>query len=140
MIDDQRYLDARAQLQLLCHENAHIEEKVRRSLQKVVIVLRDGVSSVTPAINNERKAIEDRLRGFCYEKSEPYHFFKCRGWNTLRFPVLVQICVSIAEKANVTIDREAKRRKQVLFKWLSEHWPELEESAIRWKPTLLLPE
>jgi hypothetical protein len=69
--------------------------------------------------------IDDRIRDFDFSHSAPFRFFQERGWGELKFPEMKSICEVLAQKGHVAMDREAKRRKSVLFKWLETNWTQL---------------
>jgi hypothetical protein len=66
--------------------------------------------------------IQERLHNFNYLDCAAYQEFTLRQWSKLKFPEICSICELLAEQARVNMDREAKRRKEVLFKWLDENW------------------
>jgi hypothetical protein len=39
---------------------------------------------------------------------------------------LVSIGLLVADRLNITLDRDARRRKIVLLKWFDENWPLIE--------------
>jgi hypothetical protein len=66
--------------------------------------------------------LDDMLRDFHMESSRAFLFFREKKWTELPMPHLVSIAELFAKEANIAIDREAKRRKGVLFKWLEDNW------------------
>ena len=74
---------------------------------------------------HERLRIDDRIRNFEYEESEAWAELRKRGWDQLRQAELLSIALLLSMKLKVPIDREAKRRKNVLVKWFDENLAEL---------------
>jgi hypothetical protein len=60
------------------------------------------------------------------ESSDGYKEFKKKGWTDLLMPELRSVGQAMAHIANIELDREAKRRKSVFFKWLDENWEVLQ--------------
>jgi hypothetical protein len=56
------------------------------------------------------------------ESSAPYRFFEERNWTKFTVPEMASIGALLGDAAKIGLDREAKRRKAGLFKWLDEHW------------------
>jgi hypothetical protein len=66
------------------------------------------------------------MQGFDYRLCSAYHYFEHRQWATLKTTELVSIGHAVGDVAAVQMDREARRRKPVLFKWPQEHWEQFQ--------------
>jgi hypothetical protein len=80
------------------------------------------MAPVSAANEQENLGIRDRIKDFDIEQSEPYKAFEERGLSGVKLPILVTLAGVLAGDAGITMDREAKRRKLVLFKWLADNW------------------
>jgi hypothetical protein len=124
-----RYAIARGHIQELCAGNPEVGERVRAWLQRVAETLEQGPSRASVALHQERQSINGRIHNFAFSSSAPYRFFEQRGWTQLTFPELVAVGEVIGHETHITMDREAKRRKPVLFKWLDDNWSRMKEYA-----------
>jgi hypothetical protein len=127
-VNDMRYPNARTEIVNLC-ANPSVYHECQEQLEGLLAVLRSGGSSASSAVHQERRAIESRTRNFTITESEPWRYFVERGWNVQRLGILVRLCKVWAELSGRTLDREAQRRKNVLFKWLSDNWAEIRPIA-----------
>ena len=84
-----------------------------------------SMDSCSIQTTHERLRIDDRIRNFEYEESEAWAELRKRGWDQLRQAELLSIALLLSMKLKVPIDREAKRRKNVLVKWFDENLAEL---------------
>jgi hypothetical protein len=71
-----------------------------------------------------RFLLDESLQNFVMEETRSWSFFQDRGWLKLPVPYLVSIAEVFSRKTSIPMDREAKRRKRLLFQWLEEHWDE----------------
>ena len=71
---------------------------------------------------SERNKLNERLNQFDWERSKGYEMIKKKGWDQLNHKELRSIAVILAKKCNITLDREAKRRKPILVKWFDDNW------------------
>jgi hypothetical protein len=94
-------------------------------LRRLVDTLTLSSTPAADSLQQERRLIDDRIRNFDVNHSKPFVFFQERGWGDLKFPELKSICEVLSQKGRVPMDREAKRRKSVLFKWLEDNWVQL---------------
>lgn len=70
---------------------------------------------------NERLRVEKRLEGFDFRQSQAWkEICDCFG-SSLSQNELLSIAQIIAFHAKLKLDREAKRRKEVLIKWFQEN-------------------
>jgi hypothetical protein len=124
-----RYLVARKHIQELCAEKPETSQHIYTGLQQIIEILTLARSCASSALHQERETIDGRIRNFVYSDCAPFLFFKEKGWSQLTFPELVAVSKVIGHEANLAIDREAKRRKPVLFKWLDDNWEQMKEYA-----------
>jgi hypothetical protein len=121
-----RYQHARNHLVDLSGSDAAACPKIRAHLQQLLSNLACESSGASEALQLERSQIDSRIKDFDLLTSLPYQRFQERGWDAMKFPELVSVCEILAREAGVTIDREAKRRKTVLYKWLADNWAVLD--------------
>lgn len=69
----------------------------------------------------ERKKVDERLRGFSLKTSPAWHEICTRFGSNLNQTELLSIAEVLGAQINVKVDREAKRRKEVLIKWFDEN-------------------
>jgi Flp pilus assembly protein TadG len=119
------------ELERLCAEHCEVRKDVQASLEKIANLLGEGASAASDASTHERETIKKRTSNFDHRASAPYQFFAQQKWNTLTLPEQVAIGEVIAHEAQVTMDREAKRRKAVMFKWMADNWDRLYPWALR---------
>ena len=74
----------------------------------------------TPS-ESERTRVEKRLGGFGFQKSQAWKEIVVRYGDTLSQNELLGIASIVSAKIGVKLDREAKRRKDVLIKWFDEN-------------------
>jgi hypothetical protein len=82
--------------------------------------------AVSEILERENETIRGRVKDFNMNDCEAYKAFEARGLASEHLWVLVSIARILAKQAGETIDREAKRRKPLLFKWLNDNWANLE--------------
>jgi hypothetical protein len=119
---DSRFLSVSTNVHQLLIEHPSLSEKVRGDLTKLVECLRRSSTGASEYQQQERTMLSDMLRDFEMTTSQPFLSFQERGWADLPVPNLVSIAELLAFHANIQLTRESKRRKPVLFKWLSEYW------------------
>ena len=71
---------------------------------------------------DEKVRIAMRLAGFNPKDNPVTQEITRRFGSTIKHGELVGIAQAIADKAQIKLDRDAKRRKNVLLKWFSENW------------------
>jgi len=114
------------------------EEKAKAILKQIeliaqhvnMMILQDQVQPVVlppPSAyqiptNDEKMRIAYRLQGFNPKDNHVTQEITRRFGSNLKQGELVGIAQVIAEKAQIKLDRDAKRRKNVLLKWFSENW------------------
>jgi hypothetical protein len=75
----------------------------------------------------ERKRLADRLEGFNFKTSLGWQAISTHFGETLTQTELLSVAKVIGSELGINIDREAKRRKEVLVKWFDEHYEHLSE-------------
>jgi hypothetical protein len=121
-----RFEHARDHLVDLSRSDATASPKIRAHLQQLLSNLACEPSGASEALQLERSQIDDRIKDFDLLTSLPYRRFHQLGWDTMKFPELASVCEILAKEVGVAIDREAKRRKTVLYKWVADNWAALE--------------
>ena len=82
---------------------------------------------------SERKKIDERLRGFSLNESKAWKAICEKFGPNLNQSELLSIAEVLCSEVNHTqrntplkVDREAKRRKEVLIKWFDENYPDIQ--------------
>jgi hypothetical protein len=87
------------------------------------------IQADTPAPNRkqelEKQRVNARLEGFDPKSSVIGAAMTKQFGSNLTHSELVTIAGALANKAGISLDRDAKRRKTVLLKWFEEHSAEL---------------
>jgi hypothetical protein len=73
-------------------------------------------------VSRERREIEERTNKFNVVSSEAFQAFRQRNWSGLKMLELRAIGEVLSDIGRVRFDREARRRKNVFFKWVDENW------------------
>jgi hypothetical protein len=116
----------RARLALLAlAENPSACEKITSHLHDLLAALKLERLSSVEAQDREHALIAEKLNGFDMKSSRPYQYFVQRQWETLGLDELLGIATVMCHCAGIRLNRESKRRKPVLFKWLDENWDRL---------------
>lgn len=76
-------------------------------------------------LNNELLRIAVRLQGFNPKDNFVTKEITRRFGANLKQGELINIAQVIADTAQIKLDRDAKRRKNVLLKWFEEHWAQI---------------
>ena len=74
------------------------------------------------AQQDEKMRIAYRLAGFNPKDNPVTQEITRRFGSNIKHGELVGIAQAIADKAQIKLDRDAKRRKNVLLKWFAENW------------------
>jgi hypothetical protein len=107
---------------------------IRTSLQEVLDTLRDHRSGASQSQRQDRREIDDRIRGFDMKSSQAYSKFWERGWTDLTFHQRKSMGEVIASKSGLSLDRQTKRRKVVFLKWCNDNWEVLEPHVMNINP------
>jgi hypothetical protein len=70
----------------------------------------------------EKLRNSQRLVGFDEKSSVAYSFLHDRFWPKPSRHELLSLAQVVSEHLHILLDREAFRRKRVLFKWYDENW------------------
>jgi hypothetical protein len=116
---------ARQSLTRISAADPEAGREILHGLNNLVRVIRFDKAPVSHLLRLERDVISDRVRHFSIEDSRPWRYFLSRGWDNLSVKEYVTIGRVWANEAGLDIDREAKRRKEVLFNWLDCHWEQI---------------
>jgi hypothetical protein len=122
---DARFTIARSQLSELFASDPDAASAITTEVVNLIRTLQFEKPSASLVLLQEREIIADRVRDFCCDDSRPWKFFVERGWHQLSMKEYVGIGQVLACEANLEIDREAKRKKPVLLKWMDDNWDTL---------------
>lgn len=75
---------------------------------------------------DEMERVKRRIHGFNYRNSEVWKILTDKYGPKLAHEELLSIAELLAAKTNITLDRDAKRRKAVLVKWFEENWDRIQ--------------
>jgi hypothetical protein len=102
---------------------------IRESLCLFLSQLRGPVpdqSSARLSTTAERQRVETRLMGFDVNRSPAWQDIRSRFGDSLNQAELLSLAEVIGTEIGVKVDREAKRRKEVLIKWFDENYPSIQ--------------
>jgi hypothetical protein len=71
---------------------------------------------------DEGERIRRRIEGFNWQNSLAWLYLSFMYGPKLKQDKLTSIAKLCAQKLQIKLDRDAKRRKIVLLKWFTEHW------------------
>lgn len=71
---------------------------------------------------SEKDRIMKRLNGFEYKTSQAWIEISKRFGNDVKREDLCEFAKKISNDLNIKLDRDAKRRKDVLLKWFDDNW------------------
>jgi hypothetical protein len=125
MSAEPRFARARDRLLAIASTRSELAEKFQTELTRLHECLRANSTGASEYQQQERVMLDGILRDFRMEGSRAHLFFKERKWTDFPMPQLVSIAELLAKEADVPIDREAQRRKLVLFTWLEDNWDAL---------------
>jgi hypothetical protein len=122
---DIRFELAHQRLEEIATESPDIRRSMRNQLQNLLNNLHSRTSAAPATLFQEREIIRDRTTNFDMENSRPWRYLTNRGWNGISLDELIGLAKLMAHHTRVPIDREAKRRKPVLVKWMEDNWDAL---------------
>jgi hypothetical protein len=118
---EERYQTAKSEVLEMVALNPGIAHSLTRHLLDYIVQLeQDDVYAIQHTLN-ERLKIDQRIRNFDMKHSPAWHELKRRGWDRLSQAELLSIAQLLGKKLSIHVDREAKRRKNVLVKWFEEN-------------------
>ena len=101
-----------------------INENINKRLKKLLNQLNNKEDNDYSAIR-EQDRLKDRLQEFNYKDSRAWKELERMNWHERSQKELVSIAQVIAKHCNIDLDRESKRRKEVLIKWFDDHLEEI---------------
>jgi hypothetical protein len=125
-LEDRRFQASVTKLLQLVKATPGLEKEVTDALGELDRHLSGQTFGAPEALRQEREEIMNRVRDFDMTKSPAFRAFQQRQLTSRKFAEIISICEVLADQANVPMDRETKRRKPVLFKWLDTNWTRLE--------------
>lgn len=102
-------------------KNSNNTQEINSHLKRLLQNLELKQENLITQTEFERNKLTDRLSNFDYARSAAWKIIKQKGWDNLNQKELLSIASILAEKCNLTLDREAKRRKPILVKWFDEN-------------------
>jgi hypothetical protein len=122
---DRRYLSSRAELLDLVRSNPAASGAISHHLNRFLLALNDEQPYSLIQTRNERTKIDERIRTFDYTRSPAWRELSLRGWDQLSQSELLSVAQVLEKKLAIPLDREAKRRKNLLVKWFEENLADL---------------
>lgn len=98
------------------------KKMIGNKLESLLLCLNKQVDKNTIQTKNDRKKVNERMGGFDQSTSRAYAELQRRKWDKKSQPELLSILLILANKQNLQVDREVKRRKEVMFKWFDENF------------------
>jgi hypothetical protein len=123
---DQRFQKAVVKLLNIALTNPRTQNDTTDALRDLARQFDGEAFGAPPSLQRERKSLNIRIKRFHQPTSPWYHLLQERGLAERRFPELVAIIDVLADCARLSMNRECRRRKSVLFGWVDSHWAELE--------------
>ena len=77
---------------------------------------------ITSAPSLEKQKLAMKLNGFDYKTSDSWKSIVAMFGSDIKRTTLCEIAKFIASKKGIRMDRDSKRRKDVLLKWYSDNW------------------
>jgi hypothetical protein len=133
---DHRYENAKCEIFRLVAEHPNAAAGIQTQIAKLLKNLRDGGPGASKYQIRERSLVTRRRSGFDLRNSEAFQYFEHMGWDRLPYPTIRGIVQVVAFRAEIghLFDRDAKREKSLLFKWLDQYWdllrPQLEHAQL----------
>ena len=119
--------DARSLVLALTDEHHETADAIHEALSQLVGCLATpqtppGSAELKSPATIERNRVESRLRGFDVAQSIAWKDVCGRFGHSLSQSELLCVAEVIGSEIGVKVDREAKRRKEVLIKWFDENY------------------
>lgn len=73
--------------------------------------------------SEEVRRVQNRINGFHWKNSQAWAVLSCLYGDRTTQAELVEIARLVSQKAGITLDRDAQRRKIVIIKWFEENLP-----------------
>jgi hypothetical protein len=105
--------------------NPEAAEGILTEINNLVDTLMRETSAASDVLLHEQQLIAQRVRDFSVTDSRPWHYFVSCNMDKLSVKEFVTIGRAMAAEAHLNIDREAKRRKEVLFRWMDDNWDKI---------------
>jgi hypothetical protein len=114
-VSDPRFCAARNHLLKLDSLRPDLHYEIHVELTKIIQTLSGISTAAAKAQQLDRLLLNYTLQSFDMRTSKSFLFFEERGWSNRRVPELVSIAELFSAKTGILMNREAKRRKTVLF-------------------------
>ncbi|KAK8889745.1 hypothetical protein M9Y10_034499 [Tritrichomonas musculus] len=116
-----RLENALAQIKKVTENSGNSNQEIISHLSRLLQRLEMKNEELIKQTESERNKLTDRMSNFDFANSPAWMMIKKKGWDNLNHKELLSIASVIANKCNITLDREAKRRKPILVKWFDEN-------------------
>jgi hypothetical protein len=83
-------------------------------------------------ISEEKLRISKRVENWSVDRSQVWKKLQEIFGEKIQLNALLCVASQLSEQAGVILDRDAKRRKNILVKWFEEHWESLSPHLDRW--------
>ena len=134
-MDKSRFFEAQSKILQIVASNPEVAGTVSERLSRLVSnlthpsanpfyheMIPGQVSDVIRSHSElERRKVDERLRGFSLKTSRAWQEICSRFGSNLNQTELLSIAEVLGAQIGVKVDREAKRRKEVLIKWFDEN-------------------
>jgi hypothetical protein len=82
--------------------------------------------------SEEVMRISKRTENWTPEGSEVWRTLQNIFGERIQLHALLDVAIRLSQEAGITLDRDAKRRKNVLIKWFEEHWDKIYPLLNQW--------
>lgn len=133
---DTRLNDAIQRIRQLLIDRPSDRDQIKEKLIKLEKLLKNKQSPNDKSFNDEtvrhsqteieRKRVDKRLKGFVFKESKAWKLICSHYGSNLNQVELLSIAEVIGQELSIKVDREAKRRKEVLIKWFEENIDKIE--------------
>jgi hypothetical protein len=119
---DPRFRTATRRLSELSGADSSPSQPILAGLRHLAQILQFETSAASSSVQQEREIISQRVGSFSTRESRPWKYLQGRGLDQLSSKELLGIAHVLAKETNLQIDREARRRKGMLVKWMDDNW------------------
>lgn len=95
-------------------------KSIKSDLEEFILNPNQEITKFNIFSNKKKK------EAFDYKACEAYALLSEKFGTNLRHQELVMIASKVAKTLNIKVDRDAKRRKDLLFKWFQDHLNEIQ--------------
>ena len=127
MSSNSRLEESLARISTLNEKHPEIMPKVRRNLERLYYRLKNIEVDLDKQTTIERIKLQKRRKNMCSDikVSQAYRKIQNLGWDKLNQKELRSIAQVISKKSGIPLDREAKRRREILLTWFDENFDDI---------------